>query len=216
MKLHTSHENRFKRFLEEKQLSSVPIAFFTASEAEQYKNWLIAKELAVKTINESLTYMTRYFKTGFKSKWVLSNCFEDIEPVSRRRKRKENGKAEKFEPITTAEMKRIFPMLREKGEVEYIIYLSIIYYAWPRPVEISRLRISNVDLERDIISFASNDTKNLSYASVQIVPQLKKLLESIALHRYPQDYYLFSRDGMKPGPMPLGESYISKKWKRLV
>jgi hypothetical protein len=27
---------------------------------------------------------------------------------------------------------------------------------------------------------------------------------------------LFSRDDMKPGIVPLGESYTSKKWKRLV
>jgi integrase len=214
--LHNSHMNRFKRFLQDKQLLEIPLTFFTETEAEGYKEWLIGQKLAAKTINESITYINRYFKIALKKKWVLSNCFAHVEPYDRRKRKEADDKAEKFEPISSSEMKLIFPMLREKGEINYINYLSIILYAWARPVEISRLRVGQVDLLNGIISFKSNETKNLTFASVQIVPQLLKLLKTIELEKYPPNYYLFSRDAMKPGIVPLGESYTSKKWKRLV
>jgi integrase len=213
----TSHCNRLITFLEEKHLKEMSIDYFTVDHAEDYKHWLLKeKSYSKKTVNSSITYAIRFFKVAIKRKWCTNNFLMSIDKVKSRQFRQDVAQKEAFEPITSSEMDKIFKTLYEKKEHDYIGYLACIYYAWARPSEIRRLRISDIDLENDIIKFGRNDTKSFAGAYVQIVPPLKKLLLRMDLKKCPLNYFLFGNENCKPGAIKLARDYCATKWKQIV
>ena len=208
--------NRFKKYLEAKQLTDITGADLTLDHAEGFKVWMLTQKFSRKTINETLAYVSRYFNLALKKKWISENHFLQVDKIKGRQYRVDEGQRERFEPITSVEMDLIFETLQAKKETAFIAYLAFIYYAWIRPAEICRLHIADIELKRGVIKLKMNDTKNNLGAYVQIVPPLIKILEKMELDKYPFSHYVFGRNTFLPGKEKIGKNSCANKWKAIV
>lgn len=108
---------------------------------------------------------------------------------------KRKSKPLKNKPYTPDQVKNIKEYL-EANDQKLLFYLKFICYAFLRNSEIVRLKVGDIDLSQDLFTVR---TKTETRATVRIIPQLKKELEKINLHKYSPDDFLFT-DGDTPGP----------------
>ena len=206
--------NRLVKFLEERKLSYLYISLFTLEHARSYKQWALhERNLSVKTVNDSISHLAMFWDEAIEMGLTQQNPFKVV-PKAKKRDKIES-KDVRFEPFTDKEMRLIFSWLKENGYAERIPFLAMIFYAWARPIEILRLKIKDIELDRDLISFKKGETKNSNAAYVQIVDPLKKIFEEMKLNTYPPDNYLFS-DNYKPGVRMLNKSLPSKHWRLTI
>lgn len=198
--------SRFRKFLLLHKMDHWPPAHFDQDHAEQFQSWLKDDQhLAKKTVNATTAHLGKFW--DLLRKKVKSNPFRQLRAVTDADYR---GKAidtdDVFEPLTSAELDLILQELKDQDNHGFIVYLAFIYYAWMRPVEITRLKVSDIDLAGGVIRTRKSETKNKKGGMVQIVPQLMKLIKKMHLDKVKRmDHFLFSK-GFKPGPTQLDAS----------
>lgn len=104
--------------------------------------------------------------------------------------------------------------LREYLEVEnpaFFVACMVEYYCFIRPKEMSYIKISHVNLERETVYIPGITAKNHKDAIVTIPQPLKKLLKKMKLSSYPGDYYLFSHY-FSPGKDRRSEKAFRDYW----
>lgn len=184
---------------------------FTLNECREYQNWLRGNKLAAKTINGLVSHLGLFWDHAISKGWTEDNPWRKLKPV-----KKQNTGEDIFEPITQSEMETIWKGLRRQGESRFLTFISFIYYAYARPVEIARLRVSDIDLKRNLITFRQSATKNMKGANVQIVAPLRKMLLDMRLDEYPGDWFLFSTLDFMPGEKMRPMIMVWKRWQKLV
>lgn len=211
---YTENYNRLINYITDRGIEGILLCEFNMEEAKRFKTYLIDQKKAQKTINSTFSYLSKFWEIAIDKKYTDQNPFKSIPRVKKREAKKSN-KVERFEPITSEEMDTIFTKLRGQQQENFIRFLAVIYYAWARPVEITRLKVQDIEMKRELIRFKKNETKNNDSAYVQIVPPLLKLLQQMDLKKYPGEYYLFS-DDFKPGTRQVSKHYALTRWSSLV
>jgi integrase len=206
-------KNRFVNFINENSLEKISVLQVSSEIVDHFQDYLLAKKLSPKTINSTMSHLGMFWDIAKKNKIAFSNPFRDIIPI--RRKNSSSKAVDKFEPLTTKEVQVIMDHLQTSEDKNFMYFISMIYLAWARPVEIRRLRVSQIDLINDYIVFKKAETKNERGAYVQIVPSLKKLLLQMNLDQYPKDYFLFAK-GFLPGIKPITEKRAQRMWISVV
>jgi integrase len=206
-------KNRFMNFINENSLEKISVLQVSADIVSSFQEYLTHKKLSPKTINSTISHMGMFWDIAKKNKIAFSNPFRDIKQI--RKKASSSNADDKFEPLTTKEVQTIMDHLKNSENKNFMYFISMIYLAWARPVEIRRLHVTQIDLKNDYIIFKKSETKNERAAYVQIVPSLKKLLLQMKLDQYPQDYFLFSK-GFLPGIKPITEKRAQRMWISVV
>lgn len=98
----------------------------------------------------------------------------------------------------------------------FFVYIQVLYHTGIRPKEILALRISDVDLNKQIITIVPDlEKENSKTKSLRIVPisdQLLTFLLELELNKYPKDHYLFG----SPFPKGMGNRGAgSEKWQQV-
>jgi integrase len=221
---YNEHFNRFSKFINDDEnpffdsehLKELSMHEFDEQHADAYRDYVDqVLNLSVKTINASLSYMATFFKYAKRKKWCDKNPFGEVERMNKNQKQ---NKDERYEPLTSPEIDAILKHLNATGNRDYLRFLAMIFYGWARPAEIARLKVADIDLNRNVIRFPKGETKNKQGAFVQIVPPLKKLLQEIKMQNYNQTLYLFSGDGtgFAPGTTQLTRNRSSQRWNDIV
>lgn len=207
--------NRFAKFIYEYQFEGKLITELTQYHAEEYKTHLQKLKLAPKTINASLSHLGLFWDAAIKNNWAAVNIFRVVKKITKQQNT--NTENEKFDPLTQGELIKIFSYFKKNGLQNFNVYLGFIYYAWVRPAEIARLKISDIDLKNSIIKFRKSETKSKKAASIQIVPAFKKLLEEMGLENYNNNDFIFSNcNQLIPGQNPLTKNFTGKIWRKIV
>ena len=131
-------------------------------------------------------------------------------------------------PATDEQMKLIKKELLH-NHYNFYIYILIIYNLGIRPTEILSIKLSMIDMERDLIILPPNITKGRKkYRTLPITTQLKEFLISLQFENLPKDYYLFGsfREVGKgnigkhvdfiPAPTQLKRDTATKRWEKIV
>jgi integrase len=202
--------SRFKKFLTEKKYSELPTGVFSTDHAEEFQDYLKnSMKLAKKTVNTTISHLGKFWDSISKDIRPKENPFRLIKPLTDKHYRGLKSSEEDediFEPLTTKELDLLLKELNKTEQFDFILFLGFIYYAWMRPVEITRLKIHNIDFQHSIINTNKRDTKNKKGGMIQIVPQLMELLKKRKIDKVKnQDLYLFST-GFKPGVKQLDSS----------
>ena len=206
--------NRFIKFINEKKLNSITIDAFTVDHVKQLKKWMLhEKDLSVKTCNNTLSHLGMFWDYALEQKTVYKNCFKSTTKAKKRDK--VISKSKRFEPLTNDEINTIFQALTVNKLHNFKYFLAFIYYSWSRPIELMRLKIADIEFERQLIRFKKGETKNSDAAYVQIVPPLMDLIKKMKLQNYPATHYIFS-DDFAPGMRLLNKSLPSKYWRNIV
>lgn len=142
--------------------------------------------------------------------WCIKNCYVKTNPFEKMSKKKENEKFRDMIP-QSARKKIIEYIQRENPDFEIIYHMVMISLI--RPVEISRLQVCDIDLEKHCICLPSSKTKN---GKTRIAPLTDRLCELLKKHieGAPQDYYLFDSK-FKATAKPAHSDAYGRWWSKM-
>lgn len=185
--------DRFLEHITEQKLERLPLAEVSRKHIYHFLDEIKSvRNLSNSTRNNYKDSLSQIFEIMLEREWINSNPCSGISYLK--------TASNKHVAYTKAQQKKIEAYLVKKNYPLYI-FTRLIYHGFIRPVEVTRLRISDINLERGIILVSVEAAKNAKQMPVVITSGLKKDLEDF-LDKYrqelPETAYLFSK-GFKPG-----------------
>ncbi len=132
------------------------------------------------------------------SGWMLERCYtavrasDGISPISKRLIQKQRT------VIPADVVAKIADYLRDK-DPNFLLACYILYYCMIRPVEMTRLRISDINVKEQTITIPGEASKNHQTQTVTMPKKLLMYMIEIDLFQHPQSYYIFSMNNLRPG-----------------
>jgi len=190
-----------------------------------FEKWLPQKDIRMQEItrNDARDFLDSLSKAGQKGKSIngmrgfltaIFNHYADrnegyINPFKGTPKRQQQvGKNIAFTMDQQAELWAVMkPELR--------LFTRFIYFTYIRPLELLRLRLSDLHMDMGHIVIQGHQSKNKRQQSVVIPDSFLSELQAMGYNKMPRDWYLFGR-GLKPGPVPLGRNSVSAAHSKLL
>jgi integrase len=120
----------------------------------------------------------------------------------------------------------------KKNHPNFYNYISVIFHLGIRPEEILKIRLSMVDMDKNVITLPPNITKNRKkYRIMPINKHLKRDLETMSFRELPKDYFLFGSfkeaglgnrgknqflPDFIPGPTHTNRDTATRRWESVV
>ncbi|WP_207632737.1 tyrosine-type recombinase/integrase [Foetidibacter luteolus] len=146
------------------------------------------------------------------------------------------AESNKYEELTSDEKKAIEQRLKQ--HFTYYVCTLIVYHTGIRPKEVLALKISDIDLERQLINInpdlKEENSKTKTKRRVPINAELTSLLQELNLRDYPANYYVFGKhadrsgkrgnkcvsvghsDFLKSSPIRVRRNLITETWDTIV
>lgn len=190
----------FKKWLKENNLEHVATEFFKESNARAFVDGMMsAGKLKNKSINGHVTNLKIMFNMCIDRELIIKNPFRKVKPLQ-----VEVGKNFPFNEKQKGELKEA--ILERRPELW--MFVKCIYHLFIRPVELLRVKVSDVDLRTNQIIIHSESGKNKRQLPVEIPKSFIKEVKAWKLEECPGDWYLFGT-GYKPGPKQMKRNTVS-------
>lgn len=142
--------------------------------------------------------------------WILENGIQKENPFAVCKKKRE---PDKKRVIIPAEYRaRIAKFLNE--DPAFLCVCRLVFSSLIRPKEIRLIKVEYIDLKSHTIHIPSYVAKTHKERYATLSPDIETYISN-AIHNAPKDFYLFSVDGLRPGPIPVGPARFRKKWMKL-
>lgn len=102
----------------------------------------------------------------------------------------------------------------KKQDPYFLTACYLLYYCFIRPVEMTRLRISNFDLKMCTLTISGEDSKNRKSDTVTIPKKILLHMIDLGIFSRPTQDYLFSK-GMQPGATPIDTKIFRDHWQKI-
>lgn len=180
---------------------------FTKQHARGFCDYMIAeKKYAGITFNDRKRDIGIYFNSFVDKEIITSNPFKKIKSVPQ-----EMGKNIAF---SDSQRKKLTEHLKKKN-YRLFLFTQFIYFCYLRPIEILRLKVSNVDAKRNIITIYGNQSKNKKTESVVIPNAFKLLIKEMQLHKHGADDFIFGR-GLFTCDKSIGRNSVTSRHKKFL
>ncbi|MDX2302326.1 MAG: hypothetical protein NW226_05970 [Microscillaceae bacterium] len=183
------------------------LAEITRAKAYKFLDWLReARNFGNRTHKNYKMTGHSVFEYFVKRKTIQENPFEEIE----------SGKIQVnvHMPFTYEQKEKIFEAIKATGDAQFWFFTNICYYTCARPhAEVRLLKVGDI-FERTI-RFKASDAKSREGLHVRIAKPLKAIIDTYALNQYPEDAYIFGRDG-EPGEVPVFDRYFSRRFRKCL
>lgn len=110
-------------------------------------------------------------------------------------------------------MNKIFEYYK-KTNPNFLIFCLCCYYCLVRRTELTKLKVSDVNLKNNTLYVKAEDSKNNTSAHVTIPKELKTVLINHIEKAKPNDY-LFSDDNYAPGRKQFKPNKATSNWQRM-
>ncbi len=200
--------DRFEEYLKEKDMHDMFCEDFTQLHAIRYLDHiLLTRKVGALTRNNYVRVLRALFYVLLERQYIYSNPFVGIKRLRETQKQRT--------AFTDGE-KRIIIQHIKCQDPKLLLAVALCYYCAIRPTELRRLKVGNIQLKAGLITMDGTQTKNHELAAITIPTLLMPLLESHELHKYPQNWYLFGKETLKPAAQQCGRDTISKRHKKVV
>jgi integrase len=197
--------NLFKKFLAKQKLLSGNPKEITKKHIMDYLDSRKSEsKISARTRNNELVDLKTLFNTMIDLDFIKENPAERVKKV---RTNSEKNLSYEDEELTT-----LFKWIAENNPY-LLVFCKFIYFSFLRPVEIVRLQIKDVDLNKMVINIPASKTKSGNRESVMIMDILKPTILAMNLDKYPPDYYVFSSK-QKPDAQGTTRDYFTDKFKK--
>ena len=196
----------FLKYLEAKKMLHYPAHMIRRADVVLFLD-TIQKErkLANKTRNNYRTYIYSAFNILLEREWIEANPVLKIPTLKETRK--------EYRSFTNADHRRINDYMK-RNHHRLWEFTQFIFYGFIRPVEITRLKIEHIRLDKRVVLISPTDAKNGEFKPVEITKSLREVIENMELDKYPSHYYVFSAEkGWLPGEKQLVRNRVSEAHK---
>lgn len=193
-----------KKWLKKESMSYILPEDFTPVLCRRLCNYLLEdKKYKGSTFNDHRKNFIALFNAMMDEEVITKNPFKKISPV-----RAEVGMNV---PFTPKELKKINETLILKNYRLYL-FTQFIYFCYIRPIEILRLKVSNINVKDRQIMVYGNQSKNAKQQAVEIPDSFLPIVREMKLEDYPGEYYLFGKN-LVPSEKPFSRNTVSKYFK---
>ncbi|WP_027392765.1 tyrosine-type recombinase/integrase [Aquimarina latercula] len=208
IEFYTNTLERFIKWLEDKGLDSIWIGNLDNRLIQEYFNYLLTKRKnSAKTYNNTLGVLKTFYNICLKQEWVEGkNPFDKVDKLP-----EEYGTKNK--PFTNEQIADIKEYVLERDPYLWKI-ISFVYYSFMRLSEIRRLKVGDIDLEKDLIWVSGRTSKTKKRDVIPIVPALRKIVSEMKLEQYHPDDFLFGSN-QTPSATKMGENYMGKHFRKV-
>jgi integrase len=195
-------------WLEKNKVDAMPIQRFSSEKANDFLSHLIdEKRLSPTSRNKHLATLRTFFEDLLNKRKLTENPFSKIAKLKEFRQ----GKLA-FKSFQVKILKDLF--LEEAPQLW--LFCQFQFYCFIRPGELRALKIENIDFGNCTILIPGTISKNKKSQHV-VIPEAfyKVLVTDLNLHKWPDDYYVFSLNGF-PGTEQIKRDQMNKLHARLI
>ncbi|PQB08088.1 hypothetical protein BST83_13750 [Polaribacter filamentus] len=163
------------------------------------------KGVSSRTRDNYFTFLFTLFEWMKKKKYIILNPCNGIKKIHK----KKNDKI--VIPLNVRE--QIFNYY-QKVNLPFLTFCMCCYYCLIRRTELSKIKVSDVNIEKQTIYVSSEDSKNNKSAHVTIPNSLIILLKE-HISTSAKNNYLFSNDNYKPGKVQFLPNKATSNWSKM-
>ena len=193
----------FIKWLKCKKMENIKPDEFNSRLAHLYLDSLLQRNISNRYYNNYLAVMRTIFNIMIEREYISANPFYKVKKLK--------PKKADICPYSQQEIDVINNTLPSYNYKLYAI-VNIIFYCFIRPQELVRLKISSINLERQVIVIPASASKNGQQQTIIIPTPLKEILINLNLNSYPPHYNIFS-SYLLPGTKEISPSRISDHWR---
>lgn len=209
LKSYSSYLHNMELFNEQKK---VPITYIYQFDKDFCVMLLdevyITRDNTAFTRDNYLGFLKSFSTFCLNHNYLTKNPTEGISSLGRRGKKKIRG------VLSEDLLKKIGDYLKEHNP-HLLLASYILYYCFIRPAEMSKLKLSNINLSKQTIFVPDTISKNKKDGTITLPAKVIHLMLDLKIFDNPNDYYLFS-DGFKPGKTEKSEKMFRDWWARHV
>lgn len=209
LKSYSSYLHNMELFNEQKK---VPITYIYQFDKDFCVMLLdevyITRDNTAFTRDNYLGFLKSFSTFCLNHNYLTKNPTEGISSLGRKGKKKIRG------VLSEDLLKKVCDYLKESNP-HFLLASYILYYCFIRPAEMTKLKLSNISLERQTIFVQDTISKNKKDGTITLPAKVIHLMLDLKIFDHPNDYYLFS-DGMKPGKVERSEKMFRDWWARHV
>lgn len=204
---YTSILKNFEIWLSKKyKIDKLYIYTIDSNVVRQYFDFLyIEKGITERTYNNYRSILVTIWNWLVENGYSKTNVFVTL-------KKKKNKKKTRI-IIPRVKLEEIFLYLEEK-EKHFLIAVYFTYFGLIRPNELMALKISDIDINNNIIIISPEISKTGLIRYVTVPEKLKKAYKELEYEKYNKTNYMFS-DRFIPGTRKLSNHAVTAKWYRL-
>ena len=193
------------------ELLAVPIYYAYQFDRRYCTDFLdyifLERNNSAQTRNNYLVFL-RLFSSHLVSRGFMEHKPTDgIEPISKRL-------ITKTRTVIPPEVVHEISNYLMQHDRPFLLACYLLYYCYIRPVEITRLRLSYINVKDCTITIPAEDSKNKNTQSVTIPKKVLLFAVEMGVFGHPSDYYLFS-DGLMPGREPIDPKIFRDHWAKV-
>ena len=220
MRTYSAFCSQFKKWLHT-NYPTMTTSMFSQVHANQYMEFVLGannskgKKLVRHTIKEGRvsprTY-NNYIKLGRAFfTWAIEKSYARVNPFEKLKTKKAQGKDRTI--IPKEDRDRIVAYFREHNPA-FIIIMQMVYKSFLRPIEISRVKVNQINFEEHCIEMHCDQTKNGKSRNGRMDEYLEALLREHIRGAQPDDY-LFASHIWKPGKIAASSHTFTTAWERM-
>lgn len=211
---------QFKQWIH-KNYPTISSGGFSQILANQYMEFVLdgnnskGKTSVRKKINEdrvsARTYNNNIKLARALFSWAIEKSYARVNPFEKLKTKKEQGKDRTIIPKEVRD--RIVAYFQEKNPV-FIIIMQLVYKSFLRPVEITRVKVNQLNFEEHCIEMHCTQTKNGKARNSRMDADLEALLREHIKGADPDDY-VFGAGSWMPAKTPSASHSYTIIWDRM-
>ncbi len=206
LRSYKSQVNLFLEYMKHRKAQDMLCINLSTEFIQAYLNYkMFDRGNSPKTVNNTMNYL------NIICRWMLQKRFMNVNPMTAITAFTIKEKMRK--PITPAMRKMIREHL-DANNPHYLRVCLLAYHCLIRRTEITKIKISHLNLYRQYIYMPQDITKNTTARTATIPDAFMPYLLTLNLDRYQPDDYLVSTDFL-PGPKPIKPQKITDTWKAM-
>ncbi|RKR82670.1 site-specific recombinase XerD [Mucilaginibacter gracilis] len=199
---------------------------------DYFTKWLTEKKYLFRKANTFTQIDIDNFlqKTSQERKWgkVTYNCYrQDLgtffnflltlkiiseNPVNLTKKKSTKKDSSRFKIYEEDELKNVVELLRKDARyLGLYIATKFIFHYNIRPIELTRIQVSDIDFSKRILTLAPEKTKNGDEAVFKLNDETFILLDDLVADQ-PPDFFVFGHK-CKPSRLQIHQDYFGQKWR---
>ncbi len=173
---------------------------FTKVHAREFcDHLLMTKKFTGKTFNGAKANIGTLFNILVDKEIIIKNPFSKI-----RKMKEEMGKNTAF---TKKQAQNVSNYLMQHDQ-RLFLFTRFMYFTFIRPIELLRLKVSNIDLKNNKIVIYGSQSKNKRTEYVEIPKAFIPLIKSMKLHKHDPDDFIFGFH-LETGPKSYSRNIVS-------
>lgn len=191
------------KWLQETGNSSMPVGQFSSQYAIRFIGWL-------KQVKGYRNTTCNKYKSILGSLWadMILNGIVDVNPWHQFKGMTKDSLPFRTYPET---MQQLVNSTLPKFNEQLYMAAMVIYYDFIRPAELTRLRLYNIEWDRQCFRLTADISKTKNDRSIVIPDALFSMLLAKGYDKLPATHYLFTADG-RPGTNRIGKNWFNRKF----